>query len=69
MLPAHADNISATRLSYSGCDFGIFVNASHMEFTAALRSSPSGGCGRIELVDIKVINAVNVTVIRRSSTR
>jgi trehalose/maltose hydrolase-like predicted phosphorylase len=49
VLPAHAVNISATKLSYSECEFGIFVNASHMRFTT--RSSSSSACSQIELTD------------------
>jgi hypothetical protein len=47
VLPAHAANISATKLSYSGCHFGIFVNATHMEFT----SRSATDCSQIDLVD------------------
>ena len=49
VLPARAANISATKLSYSGCDFGLFVNASHMRFTTRARSASA--CSQIELAD------------------
>ena len=47
MLPAHAANISATQLSYSSCRFGIFVNATHMQFSTHSVS----GCSQIVLHD------------------
>lgn len=47
VLPAHAANISATRLSYSSCSFGLFVNATSMEFTA----QSVAACGQIQLID------------------
>eukprot|EP01052_Picozoa_sp_SAG31_P033500 SAG31_NODE_3796_length_3876_cov_1.967434_2_plen_404_part_00 len=49
LLPGHAANISATRLSYAGCDFGISVNVSHMELTACY--GPDNGCKQIMIFD------------------
>jgi hypothetical protein len=47
VLPAHAANITAAQLNYASCNFGIFVNVTHMVFT----SRSAMDCRQIELVD------------------
>ena len=51
VLPAHVANISATRLSYSGCAFAIFVNATSMEF----QPRSTRGCAEVHLIDSRNI--------------